>query len=363
MPRRGSLLCTLRRVTEHCKPKRRSQHASERGEAAHRRLPLAQAEPQQQAAGPRAAPALAALSHPLKFPRAATDWAHTARLSHRTFETCYPEPAGRHQETAVPLLDRNGFETYYEDVGAGEPLVFICGLGADLQAWRFQVPELVKANRVITFDNRGAGRSGAPDESYNISQLADDLLALLNHLRVPSVHLVGWSMGGVVAQTLALAEPSRVKTLLLLATFAAPDGYLRAAIGNWVNMCRSSMPYEHIARYLARMVYSPALANRPRAYEAFIQAMLTNPYRQSRHGFYRQAEALLCYETPTNLSSMQVPTTVLVGRSDQLTPPYMAEQLQSMVPGARLTVLPGAHSGFAEYPEEWTAAIRDAVAG
>ena len=261
----------------------------------------------------------------------------------------------------MPVLQRNGYSMYYEDVGAGEPLVFICGLSADLQVWRFQAPELSKTHRVITFDNRGAGRSDAPDEPYSIGQMADDLVALLDHLDIPSAHLIGWSMGGVIAQTLALSKSNRVRRLVLLGTFTAPDGYLRAAISNWVNMRRSNMPYDHIVRHIARMVYSPALANNPNAYEAFIQVMLANPYPQSEHGFLRQADALLSYEAPSNIDSLRVPATVLVGENDQLTPPYMAEQLCSTLQGSKLEVLPGAHSGFAEHPEQWTRAIRDAI--
>jgi len=261
----------------------------------------------------------------------------------------------------MPSLQRNGFSTYYEDTGSGDPVVFICGLSADMQVWRFQAPDLGKTHRVIAFDNRGAGRSSAPDEPYTIAQMTDDLNALLKHLGVSSAHIVGWSMGGVIAQSLALAHPERVKQLLLLGTFTAPDGYCRAAISNWVNMRRSNMPYEQVVRHVARSVYSPALANKPKAYEAFIQVMLTNPYRQSEHGFFRQAEAILSYQAPPNLASLRVPTTVLVGEHDQLTPPYLSEQLTAAVPGAIMQVLPGAHSGFVEYPDRWTTAIRSVL--
>lgn len=261
----------------------------------------------------------------------------------------------------MATFTRNGFSTYYEDAGSGDPVVFICGLSADLQVWRFQVPELIKTHRVITFDNRGAGRSDAPDEPYAIAQMASDLAALLDHLNLDSANLVGWSMGGAIAQSLALAHPGRVKKLLLLSTFLATDGYLSAAISNWVNMRRSNMPYEQVIRHVARLVYSPALANKPKAYEAFIQVMLANPYRQTDHGFFRQADALLAYTVPAKLAEMRVPAAVLVGEYDQLTPPYLSKQLAEAIPGAALHVLPGAHSGFAERPDEWTSAIRAAL--
>jgi 3-oxoadipate enol-lactonase len=261
----------------------------------------------------------------------------------------------------MAILDRGEDKTYFEVSGAGEPIVLVCGLSGDLQAWRFQVPELAKTHQVVTFDNRGAGRSTAPDTPYSIAQMSDDLAALVRHLGLEKIHLVGWSMGGVVAQTFALENSHLVKTLTLMATYAEPDGYLRAAIENWVNIRRSNMSYEQVMRYLARMVYSPALANKPKAYEAFIQSMVGNPFRQSEHGFIRQAEALLAYEEPDALSDLVMPTSVLVGESDQLTPLYLSQQLQAKLGNAGLTVLPGAHSGFVEYPEAWTDAIRKAV--
>lgn len=260
----------------------------------------------------------------------------------------------------MATFTRNGFSTFYEDAGSGEPVVLICGLGADLQVWRFQAPELAKKYRVITFDNRGAGRSDAPDSPYTITQMAEDLDAVLDHLAVKSASVVGWSMGGVVAQTLARSNPDRVKRLVLLGTFMAPDGYLRAAVSNWIDM-RRAMPFELVARHVARMVFSPALANNPKVYEAFIQVMVKNPYRQSLHGFLRQAEALLAYEFEGAPVPPGISAAVMVGEHDQLTPPYLSEQLTAAIPGATLQLLPGAHSGFLEHPERWTAALDDAL--
>lgn len=261
----------------------------------------------------------------------------------------------------MPTFQRNGYSTYYEDAGSGDPIVFICGLSADLQVWRFQVPELSKTNRVITLDNRGAGRTDAPNEPYTVGQMADDLNALLDHLKIERAHVVGWSMGGVIAQSLAFEHPERVGQLLLLSTFVTPDCYFRAAVSNWVNLRRSNMPYEHVVRYVARLVYSPELANKPKAYEAFIQAMVANPYRQTDHGFFRQAEALLSYQAAPNLATLRTPAVVMVGEYDQFTPRYLSEQLAETLSGATLRVLPGAHSGFVERPDEWTRAIRDAL--
>jgi 3-oxoadipate enol-lactonase len=257
----------------------------------------------------------------------------------------------------MSTFQRGEFTTYYEEAGAGDPLVLICGLSADLQIWRFMVPELSKHFRVVCFDNRGAGRSSAPDEPYSVSGMADDLVNLLNHLHIDSTHVLGWSMGGVIAQTLARSHPARIHKLILLSTCHEPDGLLRLSIQNWINVRRSNMPYEQVIRYLARMVFSPELVNNAGVFQQFIEVMLANPYAQSLHGFLRQAEALLGYSAPSDVAPIAVPSLVLVGRHDQLTPPYLSEQLAARIPNAKVLVLGGAHSAAVESPDEYSRAI------
>lgn len=263
----------------------------------------------------------------------------------------------------MPMFHRHDHSTYYEIVGTGEPLVFVCGLSADLQVWRFQIHELSRSHQVIVFDNRGAGRSSAPDEPYTIAQMAEDLGALLDHLGLPAVHLLGWSMGGVIAQSFALAHPSRVRRLLLLNSFAEPDGLLREAISNWMNVRCANVSDEQVARYAARLVFSPDLLDSAAALESIVQNMLANPHRQSLHGFLRQADALLDYVAPPDLHLLGGCAAVLTARHDRLTPPYLSEALAARLPGASLHVLPGAHSGFVEHPGAYNKAILGALSG
>ena len=97
----------------------------------------------------------------------------------------------------MPILQRDDFASYYQDHGSGDPLILICGLSSDLSVWRLLLPELSKHARVISIDNRGAGRTSAPDEPYTIAQMADDVLAVMDHLQIASADIVGWSMGEV----------------------------------------------------------------------------------------------------------------------------------------------------------------------
>jgi len=259
----------------------------------------------------------------------------------------------------MPSIERGDVTTYYEESGQGEPLVLICGLSADLQYWRFQVPALSKHHRVICFDNRGAGRSSAPDHAHSLPELVDDVVALLDHLDIDSANVLGHSMGGQIAQLLAVSHPKRVKRLVLVGSYAAPDGLVRIAIRNWMAIRRSDMPWEQVARYVSRWSFGPELANNEVAYEAFIRAMVSNPYAQRRHGFIRQAEALLAAEASPGLAGITAPTLVVVGEHDALAPRYLSDALVALIPGSRLQVLPGAHSGFVEYPEHYNRVILD----
>src|SRR5258707_1069095 len=109
----------------------------------------------------------------------------------------------------------NGIEIYYEVHGSGEPLLLIIGLGTNATGWYLQIPGFSKEYRVIAFDNRGAGRSENPNEPYTMPQMAEDAIGVLDTLGVDAAHVFGMSLGGMIAQELALRHPERVKTLSL----------------------------------------------------------------------------------------------------------------------------------------------------
>ena len=116
----------------------------------------------------------------------------------------------------MPTVRVGDINMYYEIHGKGEPLLLIMGLGSDLTSWIFQIPEFSKKYRVIAFDNRGVGRSDAPDVPYSTAMMADDTTGLLDALGIERAHILGLSMGGFIAQELALKYPQRVKSLITM---------------------------------------------------------------------------------------------------------------------------------------------------
>lgn len=259
----------------------------------------------------------------------------------------------------APLRD---IVTYYEEAGSGYPLVLIMGLGGDLQAWRFQVDELSKHFRVIAFDNRGAGRTSAPDRPYTISGMADDTLALMDALGIAKAHILGYSMGGYIAQEIALTHPARLDRLILLATAPNIDGFGRAVVESWIAVREASLSREELIRHQAVWLYSPELLDdRPR-FERAIRNSLENRWPQEDHAFFRQANAILSWNPGDRASGIKAPTLVVAGKDDILVPQRNSERLGKLIQGSTVKVLDGAHAGCIEYPRAYNAAFLEHLA-
>ncbi len=257
----------------------------------------------------------------------------------------------------MPTAPIRDLMMYYEEKGSGEPLVLIMGLGADLQAWAFQVPALAQGFRVITFDNRGAGRTSAPDRPYTIAQMADDVAGLLDHLKVTKAHILGFSMGGAVAQEFALKYPARVNKLILVSTAASFEGATANLVKSWVDVRRSNLSREQVVRLTANWLYSAELLDDAARFEGSIKNSLANPYAQQDHAFLRQAQAVLAFGAKDRAATIKAPTLVLAGKEDILVPPRRSEKLAALIPGATAQTLSGGHLGIVEFAPEYNEAI------
>jgi pimeloyl-ACP methyl ester carboxylesterase len=256
----------------------------------------------------------------------------------------------------MPVASVGGLPLYYEWHGrpAGTPVVLVMGLGGDGSAWAYQLAALAPRHRVLVFDNRGAGRSGAPDVPYTTAAMAGDLLGLLDELDVARVHLVGLSLGGAIAQEAALAAPARVASLQLHATWAGPHPYFEALV-RAVRTARVRLAPEEFFRTLALWLFVPeTFARQPALVELVVQRAVEPPHLAPLHGYLRQTEAALGHDARPRLREVRCPTLVGVGSADLLTPPFFAEELARLVPGARLELLPRAgHGALWEAPEQF----------
>jgi pimeloyl-ACP methyl ester carboxylesterase len=259
----------------------------------------------------------------------------------------------------MPRITTQDLQVYYEDAGSGEPLILITGLGSDLQGWANQAPALASDFRVITYDNRGAGRTSAPDKPYSIEGMARDLGALMDKLDIESAHLLGWSMGGMIAQEFAANNPKRVKKLILAGTVPCIDGYSREVLSVWLAARQSSMSREEWVRFVGVWTYSPELLNDTRRYRMAVVNALRNPYAQQDHAFARQVHAILEWNPADLAAKIDRPTLILAGEDDIFVPARNAEKLAGLISGAEVQTLPGGHVGLMEYPKEYNAAITE----
>lgn len=259
----------------------------------------------------------------------------------------------------MPKASAAGLSMYYELAGAGPAVVFISGITADHAGWKlFQVPAFTAAGyRCLVFDNRDVGQTGdSPLPAYGIRQFAADTMALMDHLALERVHLVGYSMGGMIAQEIALAHPERLRTLTLMCSAAKVDAYTRSMFEAFV-VNKRRLDREEFLRAFALRVFGHAYyaAGGP---QVWLDRMLAHPYPQSDAAFVRQTEAILGHDAAERAREIKVPTHVVAGGEDTMLPPRYSEELARGIPGSELTVIAGAgHAVHVERSAEFNRAV------
>ncbi len=265
----------------------------------------------------------------------------------------------------MPIAKVGSLDIYYELLGEGYPVVFISGITLDHTIWKlFQVPAFTAAGfSCLVFDNRDVGRTGdSPTGPYAIDQFVDDTVGLLDQLGLKSPHVIGYSMGGMVAQELALKYPSRVRSLTLLSTLPKPDGYTKALVES-LKTTKQSLPVEAFYRTLGLRVFTHNFFNNADAVRMWMERVSSNPYPQSVAGFMRQADAIIAHDTLSRLAQITLPTHIIVGDEDILTPPRYARILAEKIPGAKLTTIAGVgHAVPAEMADKFNRVTLDFLA-
>lgn len=230
----------------------------------------------------------------------------------------------------------------------GPPVVLIMGLGLTGAAWARQVRALSTHHRVLVFDHRGIGGSEAATRLVSIPRMAADTAALMDHLGWSSAHVVGISMGGAVAQELALAHRRRVRSLTLLATVAGGGlGWLPSPAGMWwltgVFLARGKWFYRALARQLFARPYLEGVDTA--ALLAQMQSLL-GP-RPSYRATFAQLAALLVYRSRRRLPRLAgLPTLIVHGGRDVIVRPRQGAKLEALIPGARRVVFPESGHGL-----------------
>lgn len=241
----------------------------------------------------------------------------------------------------MPYVKNGDVNIYWEEHGKGPPLVMIVGLGADISVWPLHLDHYKKMFRCILVENRGIGKSDKPPSPYNTDDMAADVAAVMDDAGVESAHIFGVSMGGAIAQAFALANPARVKSLVLVSTWARQDAY-GEMIWRHFKYVRAHLRPEQWMETLQLWIWAPqSVAANPQAMFEGQQGYAANPSPQPQHGFEGQCDASISHDSSGRLSEIKAPTLITVGDRDIFTPPYMSEELHRGIAGSRLDVYEG----------------------
>lgn len=244
----------------------------------------------------------------------------------------------------MPKMQVGDVELYYELHGEGTPVVLIGGLAGDARAWTKQIEVLSKNYQVLAFDNRGTGRSSAPEVPYTSRLFADDTIGLMDALDLPAAHVIGRSMGGAIVQEMAINYPDRMRSMLITASFGKLDRY-GARILNNIKDVVINQGYEAAAGHQSLFFFPPNYFNENKEEMDAIESLLADPNRPL-HGYVNSSLACTEHDALDRLGQVKCPTLVMAGSEDILCSAECAREVVKRIPGAELKIYEGASHFF-----------------
>ncbi len=256
----------------------------------------------------------------------------------------------------MPTAQINGVGLYYEEHGSGFPLLLLMGFGDDCGAWSLQLPAFSARYRTIVYDHRGVGRSEKPQDGYSIQQFSDDAIELLNHLDASQAHVLGYSMGGRIAQDLAARYPGRVASIVLASSAATPNAL------NLYSLKAGAYLYRNFGPAAASAI-GPLISFTHDYFAEHLSELIDNlgkppAHPMPDHAFEGHVRAIEEHDTTDVIGEIKVPTLVLMGDQEWLNPRSDADALLRGIPNSNLRVLEGGGHGFIwEIPDSFNQAV------
>ena len=256
-------------------------------------------------------------------------------------------PIRRGTTRRVWVTASDGARLHFVDQGQAQadPVLWLQGLNAPATAWSAQLAHFARSIRSIAPDARGVGQSESPPGPYSTRQLAQDAVAVLDAAKIDRAHLVGLSLGGAVAQELALAHPQRVRSLALLSTFAVQPPRTRALLSAWRALYPAAIADPELRHAWELQAYTWLFSDRYWRSDAAMRAALRFAREQPPQtpaGFIGQVDAALAHDARDRLSQLKLPALVIHGVLDQFAPLATGEELANLIQGAELLVIPDA---------------------
>lgn len=261
----------------------------------------------------------------------------------------------------MPTVELEGIELNYERSGEGEPLLLIQGMSANHRAWGTPFRSLLEESfDVVVFDNRGMGLSSRVSEQFSIAEMAADTLGLLDSLELRSAHVLGISMGGMIAQELALAHPERLRSLTLGCTYCGGEGSRLMDPADFQGLVEAmaSGDQDRVFRAMYELNLSPGFRAEESRYAEFTAMAAALPAPRETIGF--QVQAILAHDTSARLPQLAVPTLVIHGTADRVLNVANGRQIAALIPASQLAIYDEVgHMFWWEQPERSAELLRE----
>ncbi len=240
------------------------------------------------------------------------------------------------------------FTMYYEIHGMGEPVLCIMGITAPGSVWEVHVEEWSESFQCITPDNRGVGMSDKPVGDYTSEMMADDHVRLLDHLGIEKAHVVGCSMGSIVAQQVALRYPERVKSVILMCSWARCDAYAKSVFKH-ILKAKAHLRAEDFMEFIQLLIFDKRSWDDADFFAGLVEGRegaAADPNPQPLHGLEGQCAACVNHDVLGELEGLRAPTLLIGGENDVFTPRWMAEEIDERLPNSELHLYADSGHGF-----------------
>lgn len=257
----------------------------------------------------------------------------------------------------MPVVTVNGIDIDYLLEGDGpETVVMVNGLADEKESWGYQTPDFLAAGyRVLTFDNRGVGKSSMPPGPYTTKQFAADTKALVDEIGLSGFHMMGTSMGGMIAQEYAIANGSDLKSLTLSSTYSAPGPFCDRMFAMWEDLA-PVLGVSFVMRDVTLWAFTvPFFETRTVELEEFEAAMAT--IGQPLEAYLAQLSSIRTHDTTDRLGRITTPTLVIAGEQDILIPVELSRRLHQAIAGSEWQTTPGGHASIWEHPTPFNEAV------
>ncbi len=258
----------------------------------------------------------------------------------------------------MPFTDNAGTRIFYEEVGSGDQaVVLLPGLGMSSATWAGAAAEMKQDFRLIMIDPRGSGRSDAPRERYTGEIVNDDVIAVLDAVGIERAHIMGLSMGGMIAQHVAVRHPERVDSLILIATYARADEWVRRLFAVRRD-CIETQGINAQAALAILFLTSPGMLER----DPSLASGLDDFYSQNppvRHAYLNQIEFCMEHDTSAQLAELDMPTLCIAGNEDLLAHPALVRETAQLISGAQFALVASAHLLTLERGDRVVSIVRD----